>query len=50
VTPARLTRTAVAVFVVVILALLAVLFFQSDAEARRACEAKGHSAEWCGWR
>jgi hypothetical protein len=48
--PQRLTRLSVTVFVVVLLGLLAVLFFQGDAEATRHCEAKGYSEEVCAWR
>jgi hypothetical protein len=49
-TPERLTRVALATFAVVILALLAVLFFQSDADATRHCIDKGGTEETCGWR
>lgn len=48
--PERLTRLSITTFVVVVLGMLAVLFFHNDAEATRRCEAKGYSAEECGWR
>lgn len=37
-------------FVVTVLALLAVLFFQNDADATRHCVEQGYSEEYCGWR
>jgi hypothetical protein len=49
VTPQRLTRLSITVFVVVLLALFAVIFFQGDAEATRRCEAKGYDKETCAW-
>jgi hypothetical protein len=48
--PQRLTRLSITIFAVVLLGLLAVLFFEADAEATRRCEAKGYSAGECGWR
>lgn len=48
--PQRLTRLSITIFTVVVLGLLAVIFFERDAEATRRCEAKGYSAEECGWR
>jgi hypothetical protein len=48
--PQRLTRLSITVFVVVLLALFAVIFFQGDAEARNTCEDRGYSEEVCAWR
>lgn len=48
--PERLTRLSITTFVVVMLALFAVLFFQSDADATRHCIEKGYSEAECGWR
>ena len=49
-TSERLMWVSIITFVAVVLSLLTVLFFQSDAQATRTCEAKGYSAEECGWR
>lgn len=48
--PERLTRVSIGIFIAVIAALCAVLFFQSDAEATRHCIEKGYSEAECGWR
>jgi hypothetical protein len=48
--PERLTRLSITVFVVVVLGLLTVLFFQNDADATRHCIDKGGTEESCGWR
>lgn len=48
--PQRLTRLSITIFAVVVLGLLAVLFFQSDADATRHCIEKGYSEAECGWR
>lgn len=48
--PERLTRLSIAMFVVVILALLAVLYFGWDADRTQYCIDKGYSEEVCGWR
>ena len=37
-------------FIVTVLALISVLFFNADNAATQRCEAKGYSAEYCGWR
>jgi hypothetical protein len=48
--PERLSRLSITIFVVVLVGLFAVLFFESDADATQRCLDKGYSAEECGWR
>lgn len=49
-TPERLVRASIIIFVMVVLGLLAVMFFQSDADATQRCIDKGYSEEACSWR
>jgi hypothetical protein len=48
--PQRLTRLSITIFAVVVLGLLAVIFFQNDAEATRHCIEQGGTEASCGWR
>lgn len=48
--PERLTRISIGVFIVVVAALVAVMFFQNDADATQRCIDKGYSEATCGWR
>ena len=48
--PERLSRVAIGIFIVVVAALFAVMFFESDADATQRCIDKGYTAEECGWR
>jgi hypothetical protein len=49
VSPQRLTRLSITVFVTVLLGLFAVLFFTADNAATARCEAKGYDKETCAW-
>lgn len=48
--PERLTRVSIGLFIAIVAALCAVIFFQNDADATQRCIDKGYSAEKCGWR
>lgn len=49
-TPQRLTRLSITVFVTVLLGLFLVLFLTADEEATRRCIDKGNDPAVCGWR
>lgn len=49
-TPERLTRISIGIFIVVVAALVTVIFFQNDADATQRCIDKGYSEEVCAWR
>jgi hypothetical protein len=48
--PERLTRVSIGVFIVVVAALCTVIFFQNDADATQRCIDKSYSEEVCSWR
>ena len=48
--PERLTRLSITIFVVVVLGMLLAVFFTSDNAATQRCIDKGYSPEECGWR
>jgi hypothetical protein len=50
VSPQRLTRLSITVFVAVMLGLALVLFFGWDADRTRTCIEKGNDPVTCGWR
>jgi hypothetical protein len=47
--PERLLGVALATTFLIVVALLAVLFFQSDAAATQRCIDKGYDKETCAW-
>lgn len=48
--PQRLTRLSITIFVTFVIGLLVVLFFTADNAATQRCLDKGYSAGECGWR
>ena len=48
--PERLTRVSIGLFIAIVAALVAVIFFQNDADATQRCIDKGYSEEVCAWR
>lgn len=48
--PERLLAVALVTTFLIVSAMLAVMFFQADADATRRCIDKGYSEERCGWR